>query len=111
MYGGENRLITDGNYDPALAVKCVNGTFVGRKLDETFCRTMRKMWGQFAKTGNPSLTAEQSPDGKAKTWPLYDPQDKRVMLLDDNDIRPAKEADVHIVDWDRTYFLTKYYAL
>ena len=25
---GENKPITDGNYDAALAVKCVNGTFV-----------------------------------------------------------------------------------
>lgn len=28
---GENRKITDGQYDRPLAVKCVNGTFVGRK--------------------------------------------------------------------------------
>ena len=33
MYGGENKQITDGNYDPSLAVKCVNGTFVGRKVE------------------------------------------------------------------------------
>ncbi len=26
--------ITDGNYDKALAVKCANGTFVGKKTDE-----------------------------------------------------------------------------
>ena len=83
----------------------------GRAFDETFCKTMRKMWVQFAKTGNPSLTAEQSPDGKAKEWPLYDLKDKRVMVLDEYDIHPAKEADVKIVDWERTYFLTKYYAL
>jgi para-nitrobenzyl esterase len=25
-----------------------------------------KMWVQFAKTGNPSLSASESPDGKAK---------------------------------------------
>ena len=30
---GENKNITDGNYDKSLAVKCVNGTFVGRKKD------------------------------------------------------------------------------
>ena len=29
----ENRQITDGNYDRSLAVKCVNGTFVGRKSE------------------------------------------------------------------------------
>ena len=83
----------------------------GRTFDETFCKTMRKMWVQFAKTGNPSLTADQSPDGKAKEWPLYDQKDKQVMVLDEFDIHPAKEADVKVVDWDRTYFLTKYYAL
>ena len=33
MYGGENKPITDGNYDKSLAVKCINGTFVGRKND------------------------------------------------------------------------------
>ena len=33
VYGGENRQITDGNYDQSLAVKCINGTFVGRKTE------------------------------------------------------------------------------
>ena len=83
----------------------------GRAFDETFCKTMRKMWVQFAKTGNPSLSADISPDGKAKEWPLYDLDNKRVMVLDEFDIHPAKESEVKIVDWERTYFLTKYYAL
>ena len=30
---GENKRITDGNYDKSLAVKCINGTFVGRKTE------------------------------------------------------------------------------
>ena len=72
---------------------------------------MRKMWVQFAKTGNPSLSANISPDGKAKEWPLYDLKDKRVMVLDEFDIHPAKESEVKIVDWDRTTFLNKYYML
>ena len=80
-------------------------------IDPTFCKTMRKMWVQFAKTGNPSLTAEQSPDGKAKEWPLYDTTDKKVMVLDQFDIHPAKESEVRIVDWERSCFLTKYYML
>ena len=84
---------------------------LGRAFDETFCRTMRRMWVQFAKTGNPSLTAVQSPDGKAKQWPLYDRENKRVMVLDEFDIHPEKESERKIVDWERTYFLTNYYAL
>lgn len=84
-------------------------TSTGRLYDEAFCKTVRKMWIQFAKTGNPSLTADQSPDGKAKEWPLYDLEDKRVMVLDEYDIHPAKESELKIVDWERTYFLTNYY--
>ena len=87
-------------------------TFVtGRQFDETFSRTMRKMWVQFARTGNPSLTAEQSPDGKAKEWPVYDLENKQVMVFDEFNVRAEKEATMKIVDWDRTYFLTKYYVL
>ena len=83
----------------------------GRAFDETFCKTMRKMWVQFAKTGNPSLSAEISPDGKVKEWPLYDLENKRVMVLDEFDIHPGKESELKIVDWEMTYFLTKYYML
>ena len=60
-------------------------------------------------TGNPSLSADISPDGKAYEWPLYDLEDKKVMALDEFNIHPEKEAERKIVDWDRTYFLTKYY--
>jgi para-nitrobenzyl esterase len=83
----------------------------GRQYDETFSKTMRKMWVQFARTGNPSLSADISPDGKAKDWPLYDLKDKKVMVLDEFDIHPAKESEVKIVDWDRTICLNKYYML
>ncbi len=83
----------------------------GRAFDETFSRTMRKMWVQFAKTGNPSLSAEESPDGKAHDWPLYDLTDRQVMVLDEFDIHTEKESDVKIVDRERSYFLTKYYML
>ena len=81
----------------------------GRPFDETFSKTMRKMWVQFARTGNPSLTAEQSPDGKAKEWPLYDLENRSLMVFDEFNIHPAKESDLKILDWERTYFLTKYF--
>lgn len=82
----------------------------GRAFDETFSKTMRKMWVQFAKTGNPSLSADLSPDGKAKEWPLYDLRDKRVMVLDEFNIHSEKESQIKITDWERTYFLSKYYS-
>jgi len=81
----------------------------GRAFDATFTKTMRKLWVQFAKTGNPSLSADISPDGKAKKWPLYDLDNKQVMILDEFNIHPEKESERKIVDRERTYFLTKYY--
>ena len=83
----------------------------GRIFDATFSKTMRRMWVQFAKTGNPSLSADQSPDGKVKEWPLYEVGDKKIMILDEFDIHPEKESQRKILDWDRTYFLTKYYCI
>jgi para-nitrobenzyl esterase len=82
----------------------------GRAFDATFCKIMRKMWVQFAKTGNPSLSADISPDGKAYEWPLYDLGDEQVMVLDEFNIHPAKESTLKIVDKEKTYFLTKYYC-
>jgi para-nitrobenzyl esterase len=87
-------------------------TFVtGRRFDETFSRILRKMWVQFAKTGNPSLSADISPDGKVKEWPAYDTTNKQVMIFDEFDIHAEKESVRKLVDWDRTYFLTKYYCI
>ena len=83
----------------------------GRAFDETFSKTMRKMWVQFAKTGNPSLSAADSPDGKAHEWPLYDLENKRIMIFDEFNIHPEKESERKILDWERTYFLTKYFCL
>ncbi len=83
----------------------------GRAFDETFSRTMRKMWVQFAKTGNPSLTADISPDGRPKEWPLYDLENKKVMVLDELDIHPERETERNIVDWSRVYSLTEHYWL
>ena len=83
----------------------------GRAFDETFGKTLRKMWVQFAKTGNPSLVADVSPDGKEHEWPLYDPKDRKWMVYDEFDIHVEEESEKKLLDWDRTYFLTKYYCI
>ena len=83
----------------------------GRVFDETFSKIMRKMWVQFAKTGNPSLSAEISPDGKAHEWPLYNLKDKEIMVFDEFNIHPEKESELKLLDWERCYFLTKYFCL
>ena len=85
--------------------------FTGKQFDATFGKIMRRMWVQFAKCGDPSLTSELSPDGKERLWPVYDTEDKPVMVFDEFNVRAEPEAKMKIVDWDRTYFLTNYYVL
>jgi len=104
---GENKKITDGNYDKSLAVKCINGTFVGKRSG-----------GIVAYKGIPFVGQQpvgelrwKAPDGKAKEWPLYDLENKQLMIFDEFNIHPEKESQRKILDWDRTYFLTKYYCL
>ena len=88
-----------------------NTGYTGRAFDKTFSKTMRKMWVQFAKTGNPSLSADISPDGKEKVWPIYSTKDRELMIFDEFNIHLEKESERKILDWDRTYFLTKYYCI
>jgi len=88
-----------------------NTIYTGRTFDETFSKTLRKMWVQFAKTGNPSLSAEISPDGKAHEWPLYNLEDKGIMVFDEFNIHHEKESERKILDWERCYFLTKYFCI
>ena len=83
--------------------------FSGRPYDDTFNHTMQRMWVNFAKTGDPSLTAEESPTGKAIYWDLYNSETKPVMVFDEFNIHQGYEADYGIVDWERTYPLTKYF--
>ena len=78
------------------------------EIDENFGKIMRKMWVQFAKTGDPPLPADISSDGKAYEWPLYDLENEQVMVFDENNIHTEKETDIKLLDRERTYFLTKY---
>ena len=209
---GVNKTITDDSYDKSLAVKCVNGTFVGKLADSTMvfrgipyvgqqpvgelrwkapvdvvpCDSVYEayynaksacqpevevssyyyqdenclylnvwksakateeqrpviVWihgGAYAYGGtvdplydfhnfveeNPDVIVVSAayrlgvlgflhlshlPDGKAKEWPLYDLKDKQVMVFDEFNIHQEKESQRKIVDWDRTYFLSNYYA-
>ena len=83
--------------------------FSGRPYDDTFNHTMQRMWVNFAKTGNPSLTAEESPTGKAIQWDMYNSISKPIMVFDEFNIHQGIEGDYGIVDWERTYPLTKYF--
>lgn len=83
--------------------------FSGRPYDDTFNHTMQRMWVNFAKKGDPSLTAEESPTGKAIQWDRYDSETKPIMVFDEFNVHQGTEGDYGIVDWERTYPLTKYF--
>ena len=84
--------------------------FSGRAYDDAFNHTMQRMWVNFAKKGDPSLTAEESPTGKAIQWDLYNSETKPIMVFDEFNIHQGIEGDYGIVDWERTYPLTKYFV-
>lgn len=63
---------------------------------------------QFARTGNPFLSADLFPNGKSHEWPLYDLENKVVMIFDEFNIHPEKESERKILDWERICFLTNY---
>ncbi|HJJ48786.1 MAG TPA: carboxylesterase family protein [Methanocorpusculum sp.] len=84
-----------GNYDPLNA----------RYIDPVFAKTVQKMWVQFAKTGNPSLSAEESPTGKAIEWPKYTTGSKAVMQLDEDGVHVEYGLADKLADWNGTYKL------
>jgi para-nitrobenzyl esterase len=96
---------------PTVFGKPELGKPLGLDFDETFSRTLRDMWVQFARCGNPSLSAEASPDGKAKEWPAYDPDSRYVVCFDEDDVHVERESERGIVSWDKCYFLTRYYVI
>ncbi len=86
---GENKKITDGNYDKSLAVKCVNGTFIGKKND-----------GVIAYKGIPFVGKQ--PVGNLR-WKAP------VDVVPDDGV--YKESDRKILDWEMYYFLIKYFCI
>ena len=83
--------------------------YSGRPYDDTFNHTVQRMWVNFAKTGDPSLTAEESPTGEAIAWEPYETDARPIMVFDEFNVHPSTEARYGLVDWELTYPLTKYF--
>ena len=94
---------------PAVLNNPQDTFYSGRPYDDTFNHTMQRMWVNFATKGDPSLTAEESPTGEAIHWDLYNSKTKPVMIFDEFNIHQGTEGDYGMVDWERTYPLTKYF--
>ncbi|HJJ38531.1 MAG TPA: carboxylesterase family protein [Methanocorpusculum sp.] len=86
------------------------GGYLGPAADSVFSRTIQKMWIQFAKTGNPSLPAEDSPTGSAVFWPKFSLDTKPVMQMDEDRFHVEYHLSDKIVDRERIYPLVKYYG-
>ena len=63
------------------------------------------------KPATPLSAQRSSPDGKAYEWPLYDLENRQVMIFDEFSIHPEKEADRKFIDGERTCFATKYFCM
>ena len=70
---GENKKITDGNYDKSLAVKCINGTFVGRKTDNVVAYKGIPFVGEQPVGEHRWISSGETPF--AQSAPMYAPHD------------------------------------
>ena len=57
------------------------------------------------------MSAKDSPDGKAHERPLCDRENRQIMIFDEFNFHPEKEADRKFIDGERTYFATKYFCM
>lgn len=83
---------------------------MGRAVDDDFCKIMQRFWVNFAKCGNPSIPAEESPTGKAIIWSPYQPEDKWIMVMDEDEVAQSNTIDQEMIDWDRMYPVSAYYT-
>ncbi len=51
------------------------------KENRAYAKQLQRMWVNFAKTGNPSLSAADNPDGKAVEWLPFTNDTRKVMIL------------------------------
>ena len=81
---GTNKEITDDNYDKAMAVKCANGTFVGKSYDNY--RAWRGIPFAKAPVGELRWKAPVAPDNSDKVFEAYTFALKPIQFFTDEDV-------------------------
>ena len=70
----------------------------GRTFDEKLGRLMQRMWINFAKTGNPSVPAEESPYGKAFDWTKYTQKENAAAIFDEFETHMDTYKNIGLID-------------
>ena len=77
-------------------------------FDLDFSRTVQRMWVNFAKCGDPTVPAAESPTGKAIVWPQYTKENGKVMVLNEKGTEVKTDVVEKVVD-KRFYIFYKYW--
>lgn len=80
------------------------------KENRAYAKQLQRMWINFAKTGNPSLSAQDNPDGKAVEWQPFTDDTRKVMILaqgnlhmEDNPEAERTELEQKLLDTNPHY--------
>ena len=70
----------------------------GRTFDEKLGTLMQRMWINFAKTGNPSVPAEESPYGEAFDWTEYTQEGNAAAIFDEFETHMDTYENIGLID-------------
>lgn len=70
----------------------------GRTFDEKLGKLMQRMWINFAKTGNPSVPAKESPYGEAFNWKEYTQKENAAAIFDEFKTHMDTYENIGLVD-------------
>ena len=80
------------------------------KFSEGFFKIIQRFWINFAKTGDPTIPASESPTGKEIVWPRYTKENPNIMILNEKLDMIKGWDDTPYVD-KRLFYSYKYYAI
>ena len=83
--------------------------FVRTAFDADFSRLVQRMWINFAKRGDPTVPAEESPTGQEVRWDPYSTAEPNTMVLNEKGIRQGTDVVDGFLDRRFLPFM-KFYA-
>ena len=76
------------------------------KENRVYSKQLQRMWVNFAKTGNPSLSAKDNPDGKAVEWQPFTNDTRKVMILAQGNLHMEENPEAERTELEQKLIAT-----
>ena len=76
------------------------------KENRVYSKQLQRMWVNFAKTGNPSLSAKDNPDGKAVEWLPFTNDTRKVMILAQGNLHMEENPEAERTELEQKLIAT-----